>query len=233
MANIELIRELEKFPIVTKATIKKVLGCDDNYAYTVLTRLNKKGILKQVKKGKYTSIDNIYVIATNIFTPSYLCLWTASSYKGYTEQILNEVQVATTRKRKSLNFEKYRILPIKFKKSIFFGYKKIRLRENFELFISEDEKLLIDALLFQDKMGNPEEIIKVVKSAKIEKEKIVKYLKKIGNKSLMKRTGFLLEKFKGMDIFERLKIEDRNYPNLFLNQDSKKIDKKWRLRHDL
>ena len=231
MKNFELIKELNKEPIITKASIKKILDCKDEYAYTVLTRLKNRGIIKQIKKGKYTTLDDIHIIATNIHTPSYLCLWSASSYKGYTEQILREIQIAVTRKHKEQEFNNYRITPIKYPKKTFFGFQKIN-QGDYTLFITEDEKLLIDSLLYPEKMGNPEEIKKVYMNAKINEEKLINYLKKINNKTLIKRCGFLLEKTRGIDLSNNLQIDDRNYTHLFLNR-GKKTDKKWRIKHDL
>lgn len=231
MKNRELVRELEKEPIVTKATIKKILGCKDNYAYTVLNRLKNEGAIKQIQKGKYTAVDNIYIIATNLHTPSYLCLWSASSYKGYTEQILREVQIAVTKEHRGREFEDYRIAPIKFPKKAFFGFKKFK-SENFDIFVTEDEKLLIDSLIFPERMGNLDEIKKVFQHAEIDKEKLVSYLKRINDKSLIKRCGLLLEKIRGIDISDSFRMGDRNYVSLFFTK-GEKIDSKWRVRHDL
>ena len=231
MKNFELIRELSSEPIVTKATIKRIVGCDDRYAYTILNRLRNRGIIKQIKKGRYTALDDIYIISTNMYTPSYLCLWSASSYKGYTEQILGEIQVAVTREHKEVEFNNYRITPIRFSEKIFFGFQKLNAG-NFSIFIAEDEKLLIDSLLFPERMGNPEEIKKVFKNAEIDEGKLVNYLKRIGNKSLIKRCCFLLERIRGIDLSDNFQIGDRNYIPLF-SKKGKKIDSKWRIRHDL
>lgn len=231
MKNLTLLKELEKTLIVNKATIKKILGCGDAYAYTVLSRLKEKGILKQIQKGKYTTLDDIHAIATNLYTPSYLCLWSASSYKGYTEQILREIQVAVTKKHKEREFNNYQIKPIKFPQRIFFGFQKIQ-NNNFDIFVAEDEKLLIDSLIYPDEMGNPQEIKKVYQNAEINEEKLTRYLKKINNASLTKRCGFLLEKTRGIDIWDDFRIKDRNYVNLFQKKGGK-TNSKWRVKYDI
>ncbi|MFB6088785.1 MAG: hypothetical protein ABEK36_03345 [Candidatus Aenigmatarchaeota archaeon] len=231
MVNEELMEEIRKDPVITKATIKKILGCKDSYAYVVLNRLKDRRILKKIMKGKYTTHDNIYSIATNIWTPSYLTLWTASSWKGYTEQVINQIQVATTKYKNSIKFENYEIKPIKFSKELFFGFKKIKSGGS-DIFVVEDEKHLIDSLSFRDKMGNPSEILKIFENCDVEKDKIINHLKRIDNKSLIKRCGFLLEKVKGMDISDVFKLEDRNYPGLF-GEGGENTDSKWRLKYDI
>ena len=58
-------------------------------------------------------------------------------------------------------------------------------------------------------------------------------MKRINNLSLIKRVGFLIEKFKDIDIRESFKL-DNNY--IYLNQFSKKgeeINTKWRVKYDI
>jgi len=223
---------LENYVIITKAAIKKILGCDDSYAYTVLNRLLKKNKIKKIIKGKYTTKDDIYLISTNLFAPSYLSFWSCSYFKGYTEQIVNTIQIATTRQIKEIEFENYKISFQKMPPKMFFGYEKKRYGDSF-IFVADDEKLLIDSLYCRDLTGNPGEIIKMVNSLTIDKNKIVSYLKKINNKSLTKKTGFLLETCKGIDISKYVKYKDKNITLLFKNIPGKKINKKWQVKHDI
>ncbi|MBU1200895.1 MAG: hypothetical protein KJ583_07465 [Nanoarchaeota archaeon] len=223
---------LADMPIITKADIKKMLSCNDDYAYTVLNRLLNRNRIRKVVKGKYTSIDDIYVISSNLHVPSYISFWSASYLKGYTEQITRTVHVASTGNYPAVEFENYRIEFHKIRKDIFFGYEKKRFGKHYA-FIADDEKLLIDSLLFQRNAGNPDEIIKIIKAAAINEEKMIMYLKRIDNVSLNKRAGFLLERYKGMDISGKVNAKDRNYVCLSLFDRSKKTDAKWRVKHDL
>ncbi|MFW6220294.1 MAG: type IV toxin-antitoxin system AbiEi family antitoxin domain-containing protein [Nanoarchaeota archaeon] len=222
---------MKGFPIITKADIKKEYNCNDDYAYTKLNRLYKQNKIKKIVKGKYTQIDNIYVISSNLYTPSYISFWTASSLKGYTEQIVNTIHVVTTKNHNEIIFENYKICFHKFSKSTFFGYQKERVG-NFFQFIVDDEKLIIDCLLFQRFIGNFDELIKILKKSILSKNKIITYLKKINNISLNKRVGFLFEKFKGIDLSNELNINDKNYIDLSFFKKGVKIDSKWRLKHD-
>ncbi|MBU0628585.1 MAG: hypothetical protein KKC75_05315 [Nanoarchaeota archaeon] len=226
------LKILEKYPIITKAEIKKIISCSDSYAYTVLNRLLERGKIKKVIKGKYTTKDDIYPIATNLFYPCYLSFWSCSYFKGYTGQILNTLQIATTRPHRDINFENYTIKFIKMSKKTFFGYEKVKYADNF-IFLADNEKLIIDLISHEHLAGNFDEIIQVINSSSIDENKLVNYLKFLNNKSLMKRLGFLLEHYKGIDISEKIKYRDNNIIQLFRYLGKRKINKKWQVKHDI
>ena len=223
---------LQRNVIITKTTLKKLLGCTDDYAYTLLGRLVKQGRLKKIVKGKYTVHDDIYLVATNIYTPSYLSFLSCSYFKGYTEQIINTVQIAVPVQARPIYFEDYTIEFHKVARKMFFGYEKI-VYGDFFIFVADDEKLLIDAIYFDDLMGNFDEIVKVFESVEPDIGKLVEYLESIGNKSLAKKVGFLLEKLKGFDISGRLDYKDKNIILLSSFMEGKKNDKKWQVKHDI
>jgi predicted transcriptional regulator of viral defense system len=216
--------------ILNKNVILKQKLASDQYAYNLLYKLHKKNELKKITKGNYTKTNDIFYISTNLFSPAYLSFWSASYFKGYSEQIVNELQVVVTKRHKKIEFENYSLLFINFSKKLFFGFEKIKFGSNF-IFVVDDEKLLIDSLLREDLMGNFDEIIKVVKKTSIVQEKIINYLKKINNKSLNKRIGFLLEKYKQIDISKKIDFKDKNYVNLSNFLDCKKINKKWMVKY--
>ena len=105
-----------------------------------------------------------------------------------------------------------------------FGYKKERY-EDFDIFIAEKEKTIIDALLFKLPI---EDICYAVENADLDFEKLVNYAKKTKNISLMKRLGYILENKKNNSY--GLKATDNNYVKLdYLKKNKGKKDKKWRL----
>jgi len=227
MRTLEILEKIKTKPIFRVQDIERVASCDRKYAKLILSRLKKIKLIKRVTKNVYTTKDNIFVVASNITYPSYISFWSASYFLGYTEQIVNMIQIATTRRIRPVEFEGYKIEFVNMKH--FFGYKKIETNEG-EMFIVEDEKLLIDAFLKPEKCGNFDEIEKMFTGANISKDKIVSYLKKTGTQSITKRVGFLLEKTKGIDVSESFKL-DRNYVilNPFLKK-WKMVDAKWRIK---
>jgi predicted transcriptional regulator of viral defense system len=227
MKERELMEKLNEKAVFSVQDIERIADASKGYAKLILNRLTKRKLIKKITKNAYTSKKDILVLATNLKIPSYLSFWSASSYYGFTEQILNTIYVATTRRIKPINFEGYKIKFIRTKD--FFGYRKIKTNEG-ELFIAEQERLLIDSLLYWKEMGNFDEIENVFKKAEVSKEKIIEYLKRINNLSLIKRIGYLLDNYKNMDISKSFKM-DRNYIflNPFLNK-YKSLNSKWMVK---
>jgi predicted transcriptional regulator of viral defense system len=227
MKTIELLEKLKTKPVFRVQDIERIAFCNRKYAKLLLNRLKKNGYVKRVSRNAYTTKDDIFVIASNITSPSYISFWSASFFLGYTEQIVNTVFIATTRRFRAISFEGYRIefVPIKH----FFGYKKTRTNEG-ELFMAEDEKLLIDAFLRPKKCGNFDEIEKMFENAKIEEGRLISYLKRTGSQAVIKKVGFLLEKTRGIDLSGNFRL-DRNYATLDpFSEKGKKTDAKWRVR---
>jgi len=187
--------------------IERAANCSNAYARQILRRMGERGLLKRVTRNIYTTQDDIYVVASNISYPSYISFWSASAFLGYTEQVLNVLQIACTRPVRSARFGNSNIefVPMKH----FFGYRKIRA-DNGEIFIAEDEKLMIDAFLRPEKCGNIDEIEKIFSNASFTEKKLVNYLRQIDSQSLIKRVGFMLEKTRGLDISGYFRL-DKNY----------------------
>lgn len=200
---------------------------DESYSNYFLREM-KKGNLIRVKRGYYVKPENsIYEISSNIIYPSYVSLFSALNYYKITEQLPNIIQVICTKQKKEIRFFNYVIKFIKVKPRWMFGIK----REN-NVFIATQEKLILDSLKFQNEMGNFDEIIELIKKSEIKKDKIISYLLLAEEKSLIKRIGYLLEKYKNIDIYQNfanILREDKNYAELNLFGKNKKINKKWRL----
>jgi predicted transcriptional regulator of viral defense system len=215
MDSLNILKKLESKPVFRVQDIERLCVCDRGYARQILYRLKEKGHIRRVSENIYTTSDDIYSIASNIVTPSYISFFSASYYLGYTEQIVNTIQVASTENKKEIRFEHYKIEFVKMKH--FFGYRKIRTSKG-DIFVSEDEKLLIDIFLKSGKAGNFDEIKKVFENSKISKEKISEYLKRVNSQAITKRVGYLLEAMRGIDIAKDFSL-DNNY--VFLNPFSK------------
>ncbi len=230
MKTINLLNTLKSKPIIRVQDIERIAYCNKEYAKQVINRLKKAGLLEKLRRNAYTTKDDIPVVASNLISPSYISFWYASYYMGYTEQIINTVHIATTRKIKPVEFKGYKLkfIPIQH----FFGYKKLKTTEG-DIFIAEDEKLLIDAFLKPKECGNIGEIEKIFENAEISQEKLIAYLQKLNSQTVTKRVGFTLEKIRGIDISRHFRL-DNNYIILdpFLKKWNK-ISSKWRIKYDI
>ena len=232
MRALEVIEFARNRPLITGNDLSKEFNVSRSYALIFLERLFKKGFIERVEKGRYTCISDAIVIANHIIYPSYISFFTAASIKGYTEQIPRTIQLATTFHKRDITFHENVIQFIALPPWGFYGYSKQR-RDSFTTFIVDDEKLVIDILLRPKTVGNFEEIIEIIKNAKIEEKKMMEFVRRIKNLSLLKRLGYILEKHRGIDISNIVSIKDRNYISLNpFKKSGRYTDRKWRIKYD-
>ncbi len=218
MNKIYLLERLKEKPTFTTIDLQRILNSNKKYAQLRLNRLLKDQYISRVTNGTYTCNIEIEQIATNIVHPSYISGWYASYHKGYTEQIVNQVTIFNKRIKKETVFQNYKLKFVR--TNYLFGYYK-----EDEYFIADDNKLLIDALLYPKEFGNFDEIINIAKNGKFEKETVIDYLNKINKNSLNKKIGYILEKYQNIDLYGLIKI-DYNYVTI----DNLKIkNKKWKI----
>lgn len=215
---------LKKSPVIRLNRIARRVNGKE-YAKLLAYRMAKEGTLKRVARGAYTASDDIFSIASNLYYPSYISFLSASYRYGFTETIPRIIYVAAAKRHKPIDFEGYAIefVPLK----SLWGYHK----EEDDVFLADVEKLMIDAFLRPEAMGNFEEIERVFEnSAKIDVGKLCRYLKRLGSNKIFRQVGYMAEKYGKGDISSLMKI-DRNYHNL--NPFKKKggrINEKWRMR---
>jgi predicted transcriptional regulator of viral defense system len=213
-------KALQQYPFITNKILRAFLH--KNHPEVTLTRWKPQ--LKTIEKGKYTVHENVLIYATVLVIPSYLSFLSALSYYGLTTQIPLQAQVMVAKQKRNLQTITFTTT------KYFFGYTRTPI-EGFDLFIAEKEKLIIDCLLYQEQGVSVRELLKIGKED-IERKKIITYLKKINKLSLIKKTGYLLEK-KNIDIypvFEKQITNNKNYPLLNSQLPAKNnINTKWRL----
>lgn len=190
---LSLIRERDLAVFDTKR-ITRLSGMKKTQVYQKLHSLHKKGLLSRPMKNYYIFKENIpgreFEISTEIVKPSYLSFWSALSYYGFTEQQPQTIQLVSNKQSKDFKFNNHKVSITTFDSSRFFGY----LREkNFT--IAEKEKCLIDSLSSFDKVGGINEFSKCLSNSwdEIDKNKLLSYLFRFNNKSMVSRMGFLIE----------------------------------------
>jgi len=174
--------------------VSRLLGWGKERAYRVIHNLKKKGIATSLQ-GKYVISPmfheyNPLVVASCVVWPSYISFWTALNFYKFTEQLPRTIFVATTRQKKKLEFDGNRVRFVQISGKRFFGYQEIN-----GIIIAEKEKAFLDSLLLSRYSGGITEISKCLRNAwdELDKEKLVQYSLKMGNKSLVKRLGYLIQ----------------------------------------
>lgn len=147
--RIQLLKELEKYPVFTSKTIADITGKGKQYANLILFRLKKTGEITMLERDKYTMHKDTLIIATHMSWPSYISGWAALQYHHLTEQLPFCVEVITTRarKRRMPEFSFGRIRFIKTSSKNMSGYKKEQY-QGFEIFVAEKEKAIADCYAF-------------------------------------------------------------------------------------
>src|SRR3989344_21954 len=220
MKTLHLLKKLERYPLFTENDVAKIVNKSPEYVRTLLYRLNRKELIRRIEKGKYTVHEDHLVFASYIITPSYFSLWTALRYYNMVQQQPTSFFVVSPVKRKEIKRLNIRFLSTKH----MFGYKKERYSD-FDIFMAEPEKAIIDLLLFKVPI---DDINFTLEKEDLDFNKISEYAKKTKNKSLMKRLGYLLEQKKNRSY--GLKALDNNYILLdYLGGEKGRKDKKWKL----
>ena len=225
--TIDLVEYLKKFVVFDSLILENKLNKSRQYTNLVLYRLQKCGRIRKIERNRYTLYDDPFLLASRIIWPSYISGSTALEYYKLTEQIPHNINVIATRNKRNLQLNNVKITFKRVKTRNFFGYEKIKYND-FEIFIANPEKAIIDCALF--KMSSFSEIIEIVLNNKLKIIRLLEYLKKIKNKSLIKRFGYLLE-LSGKDYFKEFKnfIDATYIPLDYSKKRTGKKNEKWRL----
>jgi predicted transcriptional regulator of viral defense system len=218
MYEVEIIRKFSALPVFSLADVSQITK-SRVYAKFLLSSILKKGEIKKIKKDLYTLHEDPFLVATFIIRPSYISSISALSFYKDISQIPNEIFCFTTKPPKVFHFiQTIRFFHTKF----FFGFEEKEYR-NFKILIADREKAIIDSI------GRVPIYVFEEALEKINTEKILDYVKRIGKKSLAKRIGYLLEK-KGYDPYPEIKdLIDKKFVFLDPITKGKKKNEKWRV----
>lgn len=144
---------------IQKAIKKPVFGVNDLanqnisrlYAKKILHELFKSGKIIRIERGKYTTLDEPYIIATHLTEPCYISMWSALSIHKLTPQIPFSLEIVTTRKRfnRKIIFKNTPIIFYTAQPEMMYGYVNIIWNEDIRIPVAKPEKTIVDALYFQ------------------------------------------------------------------------------------
>jgi len=237
--RINLLEELAKRKIFTIDDAKEISGIDKNILKVILLRLERRGWIERIEKGKYMIIPlgskkgeytlNEFLIGSLLVQPCIISYWSALNYHGFTEQIPSTVFIQTTSRKKKQEIEifgvKYKIIRVNREK--IFGIEKTWIEEE-QITITDKEKTIIDCFDKPKYCGGIIEVAKALKTRDYNPNKLVNYAEKIGNSGVIRRLGYLNDLFSlQMDISS---IKTRNYLLLDPAMPKKgETNAKWRL----
>jgi len=196
MNRLDIIKKLgeQHLSIFTTQQIATLLGAGAGAAAVVLHRLVRDKVLVRVTRGRFCLPGTpVLSVASNIYPPSYVSLWSAFEYYGTTTQSPKVLDVVTPRfsgrLKVSLEHGTYNLRFLKVDPSFIFGQGKI-LIEGKVAFIADLERAMIDGLLYPGRV--PVDEIAGMLRGKIDPAMAIKYANRTKRQSVMKRTGYLL-----------------------------------------
>lgn len=138
--------------IFTEKDIERFIGKGKGYTALYLNRLVKRGKLTRIERGKYCLKDaNIFEIAANVVYPSYISMLAAFELHGITEQKPLTIDIVTTKRHKSLEFNGYNLLFHTIKRKFFSGFYRIN---NQKIMCATPEKAIADSIYFKNPSEN-------------------------------------------------------------------------------
>ena len=162
------------------------LICKPKAVATVYSlRLVKKGLAKRLLRGKITFVEDDYVIASQLFEPSYVSLASALLFHGLITQIPSKVECATPKNSKTfagLGISYHKIPP-----SLFLGFARHAKGESYVL-VADAEKAAID-MVYLNMM--PKSLLSDI-AGKLDRNKMEEYVRRFRGRGAKKLRRLLL-----------------------------------------
>ncbi len=226
---------------ITVDDVKASFDFSEGKIRVMLHRLEKKGWLERIEKGKYLLVplegregwaEHPFVILPKLVKNYYVSYRSALAHHGLTEQIPFYVFAATTERKAPLEFQGYLYKFVRVNQRKFFGYEAVKISDT-EISIADRDKAIIDCLDREEYSGGITEIFKALCSNKerFDFGRMINYALKMDNASLIRRLGFLLELIEQ----DTRKLENKigTFRDIYLSSTLPKkryeINRKWKL----
>ena len=198
----------------TKGTISVdeaavILGVSSSDAAKMLARWTKSGWMTRVRRGLYVQVplesrttdvvlEDSWLVAERLFAPCYIGGWSAAEYLDLTEQIFSTVVVMTVQKprdrRPSIKGTAFWLRTVP--ERALFGLKPV-WRGQVKVQVSDPSRTLVDMLSDPALGGGIRSVADMFSAYLRSKDKdlelMIKYAQQLGNGTVFKRLGFLLE----------------------------------------
>lgn len=225
MSLVDILSELEKssLAVFTISDLKKIFGLKERVAYVYVNRMLKKGFIHKIERGKFTTYEDPFLVCTQLVFPSYISFLSALYLHAKTTQTINEILVATTKRKKGMKIFDMDVRFIKLDPKFMFGFRRVE-KGNSYIFLADLEKVIIDSL-YLPRYCPLSEIFSAIKDASV--EKLLDYASNLEIEAINRRLGYMLEL---LGIETTLKIKSKVAYKL--NPSRKALGKfnpKWRL----
>ncbi len=176
---------MSKVKVFSSQEFLAITGVSEVVAKFMLIRYTKKGFLCRLKRGLYISTNRMpspWLIANQLYKPSYISLESALSYHGLIPESVFSVTSITTKTTREFEAGDRLYLYRTIKRQAFCGYRSVEIGGE-PILIAEREKALADYCYFIFlKRASLNERLSLVG---IKKQKFQNYLKVFGKPDLL------------------------------------------------
>ncbi len=216
-------------------------------AARLLSRWAGQGWLRRVGPGAYVVVpldsleserilDDPWILVPVLYAPAYIGGWTAAEHWGLTEQLFRQILVMTTKivrkKREIHDGAQFMVRHIQERK--FFGTKPV-WRGRSKILVSDVHRTIIDMLDEPSIGGGIQHVADCLavylKRPDRNDEILIDYAKGVGNGSVFKRLGFLVERYPNTKVLTEACLNYMTKGNAKLDPALKcsRLVSKWRL----
>lgn len=126
----------------------------------IYKRWSDQGLIRKLRNGLYLNnswkesceVDR-FVVANNLYEPSYVSLYTALYYYALIPELVVEVESITTRKTKSFELDGRRYKYRKIRPDMFFGMTTVPWNES-TYTVAEPEKAILDLVYLEPRFDD-------------------------------------------------------------------------------
>lgn len=175
--------------VFSTTDLQKIAGIHKDVAYVYQCRMLKKGLINKIERGKFAIYEDPFMVSTQLVYLSYISFLTAFFLHGRTTQTINEILVATSKRKRVTESFGMKVRFVKLDPKFMFGFKKVRKGDSY-LFLAELEKAIIDSL-YLPRYCPLSEVFGALKDANV--EKLLEFSSKLGIEAVNRRLGYMLE----------------------------------------
>lgn len=236
--------EAEDKRIVDAGLAMRLLNISKMHAYNLLKNMCEKGALDKVKsnlyvrvpahlvhdKGKYA--EDPILVAKHLVEPYFFSYHTALVLHGLAQQFARNYFISTTKHISKVRYHENLIRPVILTKNRYFGFEKREYAKE-EVMVSDLERTIVDVADRPEYAGGYEEVFRCLLDVeKINWGKLLAYVKKMGEKVLVNRVGYMCELLK-IDVPKSVmkKLQSMMSENIYYFERNRKgkFNKKWKI----
>lgn len=188
----------------------RVLGVEHEEATRLLGYFARRGWLARVKRGLYVPVpldsrrpgewtEDSWVVAARAFAPCYIGGWSACEHWGLTEQLFRSLLVVTGRRVRGRDVEMQGMpfhLTVRPADKLF-GTVSVWRKAN-RVQVSDPSRTVVD-ILDDPRLGGgtrttAEVLAEYMSSKHRDDDRLIDYGDRVGNRTVFKRLGYLLER---------------------------------------